>query len=240
MTSMMKGKKEKNAVFLRNSVRAPRRRKGVALVLALAIILVSGVVVSFLFDMAFSFAWTSSLQQESYVNHATMLDAIETAKGFILQQNNDDNTLMHVPAVRSADEIAAVSALRFVAPNLSYDVPVRHGAGEQRLEMSVYDMCYEIDKLQPSLTDDREQMRELPPPIAMLSDPTAMVSIAEANVRDWGQKNTTATGGSGSGGRLPLENYGAYLVRAKLYDVDPNGGRKLVRTTESAFVQVLD
>ncbi|MDR1623111.1 MAG: hypothetical protein LBS00_12120 [Synergistaceae bacterium] len=218
-----------------------RRREGVALVMALGIVLVGSIIVVMIYDVSFLFAWRSGIQQNVYMNHTTMISAIQAAKGYILQTNSDDpNGVMHVSVVmNSGDAISSVNDLRFSDAKLSYDRTITDKAGRQILEMRVYDMFYEIDKLEDSLTNDTNQMKELPPPIRLpgtgIIDGDKLADEGKSNIVD----KRTNEGFSGSGS-LPLEKYGAYLVRVSLYDVDPRGGRKLVRTAEEAFVQVLD
>jgi hypothetical protein len=148
---------------------------------------------------------------------------------------------MHVPAVLSKDEVTVMnlSDLRFGDGTLSYDRDVSAGVGHQRLEMSVYDMCCEVGQLQDSLKNDPAQMKELPPSIRLPKVSCVMGEIAadgDKNVQDQGTNEDAA----GGGGNFPIRKYGAYLVRARLFDVDGSGARKLVRVAEEAFVQVLD
>ncbi|MDR1875446.1 MAG: hypothetical protein LBQ90_10610 [Synergistaceae bacterium] len=222
------------------------RHVGTALILALIVVLVGSVLTALIFDMTFSFSWTAGVQQKSYVNHTTMVDAIQTVKGLILQTNLSGDAggsvAMHVPVVLNSEDITNLSDLRFGGGNLSYDVAVGNGVGRQRLEMSVYDMCYEPNRLRPPLRSDPMQMKELPPPIKPSKLSSAggggMSTDGDQNVSDKGT-NENGSGGSGSG-NFPVKKYGAYLVRARLFDIDARGARKLVRTAEEAFIQVLD
>ena len=218
-----------------------RRRRGAALIMALIAVLVGGVLVSFLFDMTFKFSWTSNLQQEGYVNHTTMVDAIQTVNGIILQTNLSGDPsgsfAIHVPAVLSVDEIANLSALRFDGV-LSYDQAVNAGVGHQRLEVSVYDMCYDVGQLGDSLRNDPAQMKELPPPIKLPKSFSAAGGISpDGEKNEPGQGTNEGVSGSES---FPITKYGAYLVRAKLFNIDGRGSGKLVRVAEEAFVQVLN
>jgi hypothetical protein len=219
---------------------SPRRRKGTALIMALVVVLIGSILSVFLFDMTFSFAWAAQLQQRGYVDHTTVVDAIQTTKGLILQTNlsgdGSGSSALHVPAVLSKDEITDLNALRFDGA-LSYDRTLGAGVGYQRLEMSVYDMCYDVDQLQDSLRSDPEQMKELPPPVKL-----PKLSFVAGGMSPEGDKNVGGTNEEHSGGNknFPMTKYGAYLVRAKLFNIDKNGVKRLTRVAEEAFVQILE
>jgi hypothetical protein len=217
------------------------RRKGSALMMALGIVLVGSVVATGVYSVSMHFARRSSIQQNAYMNHTTVISAMQTAKCYILQTNSDDatGTVMHVPAVLTSGDIDDLDDLRFSDPNLRYDRVVIDKAGRQVLELRVYDMFYDIDSLKAPLINDAEGMKELPPPIKMASTGASggsgLTNASDANIPDWGG-NEGLSGGS----TLSLEKFGAYLVRVKLYAVDSNGSRRQVRTAEEAFIQVLD
>jgi hypothetical protein len=216
-----------------------RRDQGIALVMALVIILVGATCASLLFDITFRFFWVSQPQRNTYVNHTTVLDAIQTTKGYILSTNSADGVVMHPPDFNYSKTIKSLSDIRFPALELSKDMRVENGVGAQRLVVQVYDIFYNANNLDASLLSDQNQMRDLPPPISKMGD----LSSGGDNIRPEGEKTISDTGGNDSigGGGLMLDpgKYGSYLVRVLLYDVDKNDNSKLVRMAEEAFVQVL-
>jgi len=223
-----------------------RRRKGVALMLALLVILIGSTVAAIIYDIAFTFSWQGLRQREIYVDHTTMLDAVQTIKGFIIHANSTDMKVMHTPNYVFSDDtskIGSPSNLRFDpvrvpdSPlSLNCDVVVSNGTGIQRLKISVYDLCYKTSDLEASLRSDGNQMRELPSPF-MREGVTAggggMNSVGDALV-----VGDLAPPLGDPGSALNLEKYGTYLIRVRLHDAE-GGGRKLVRTVEEAFTQVL-
>jgi hypothetical protein len=114
-------------------------------------------------------------------------------------------------------------------------------AGGGSVKVEVYDMLFAPNQVdEGTLTSDWAHMMALPPVYRMESD----IATGEGEFLDDPGRETTP--GSGSSDRRPPGGvdprdvnplkYGAYLVRAKLYD--HNG--KLVRTAEEAFVQVFN
>ncbi|MDR3264485.1 MAG: hypothetical protein LBT15_00595 [Synergistaceae bacterium] len=208
--------------------------------MALVVILVVSVCAALLYDITFRFARVSLPQRNTYMNHTTVLDAIQTVRGYILSVNSADGVAMHPPGFDyEKKKITSLSDIRFPRSELSSDTMVSNGAGTQRLVVQVYDMYYNADNLDASLLNDPIQMKDLPPPIDMVG---AQASGGE-NVYREGEKTISDTGSNddiSGGGTLDPQKYGAYLVRALLYDVDGNASPKLVRMAEEAFVQVLE
>jgi hypothetical protein len=209
--------------------------------MALVIILVGSMCAALLFDITFRFSRVSLPQRNTYMNHTTVLDAIQTVRGYILNTNSADGVSMHPPGFDYANKkITSLSDIRFPRSELSSDTTVRNGLGIQRLVVQVYDMFYNVDNLDASLLNDPNQMKELPPPIDMVG---GQASGGEDVYRE-GEKVISDTGNNDDigrgGGTLDPKKYGAYLVRALLYDVKGNAGPKLVRMAEEAFIQVLE
>jgi hypothetical protein len=207
--------------------------------MALVVVLTGATCAALLFEITFRFSRVSQPQRNVYVNHTTVLDAIQTAKGYILDTNSADGVAMHPPGFDYDNKpIKSPSDLRFPNSELSSDRKVGSGVGLQRVMVQVYDAFYNADNLDAGLLNDPNRMKELPPPIAIMGDMSSGPGLQRE-----GEKTISDTGGNdsaGSGAALDPEKYGAYLVRVLLYDVDGNSGSKLVRMAEEAFVQVLE
>jgi hypothetical protein len=208
------------------------RRKGVALVLALAVTLIGSVLAAMIYEMTFNYFWFRQPQKELYVNHTTVLDAIQAMKGYIIQTNSEDQKAMHVPDLDfESTDITSVNLLRFSDPELKVDTSVKSGVGAQRLTLEVYDLYYNPAKLNSSLWSDPVQMKELPPPFNL----TASYELEDMIDDDGKGHNSDVDNLLDDNVILNPQKYGAYLIRAKLYS-----GSKLVRTAEEVFIQVFE
>ena len=77
-----------------------KSRKGDALIIALVVVLVGGIIIALSFDIVFRYAWFSLTERAGYVDHTTMLDVVQTAKANICQSNLDDGKAVHAAALK--------------------------------------------------------------------------------------------------------------------------------------------
>jgi hypothetical protein len=209
-------------------------RKGVALVLALVVVLVGGGVIALTFDIVSRYGCFSVSQRRIYVDHTTVLDLIQATKGWILANNVDNGKTMHAPGFNYAAAAAApikgsithLNDLRFTDAVLSRDVTLSSGVGRQRAVVQVYDMLFNPEDVNEIVLEDPVQMQDFPP--------VYKLKVRDDIVEAEGEHRAPGTGTRDAGIDLDPDRYGAYLIRVRLYD---NAG-KLLRTVEEAFVQV--
>jgi hypothetical protein len=219
---------------MRNMRSILRKRKGAALIMALLVLLVGGGITAVMLEMVHNYAWASVGQRRIYVDHTTVVDMIQTAKGYILSANEKSRTAMHAPRFdlsNPASRVTHVSDLLFQTPELSLSRTVRSGVGLQRLELSVYDMFFTPDRVDNSVLNDADQVKDLPSVLKISGIGSG------GGFEPEGENTTSGTGSNDSYGEHEIDpkKCGAYLVRVKLYDRDG----ALLRTAEEAFVQVL-
>jgi hypothetical protein len=102
------------------------------------------------------------------------------------------------------------------------------GVGRSRVEVTVFDMYF-----RPRwMSDEARRNPRLPPVYNMIPD------SAIVNMTPEGEHIAPGTGGREGSVSNPLDRdrFGAYLIRAELFDYQ----NRLVRRVEGAFVQVLD
>jgi hypothetical protein len=223
-----------------------KSRRGSALVLALAVAFVGGGVIAITFDITSRYFRVSQLEQAQYVHHTSVLDLTQGVKGSIFRTNVSNDVMAHAEGrledhyehyALSGDDWSVPSGLDKLKLNdliiRQTDVEVKSGLGEQRAEVTVFDMYFHPSWIHEDELNDEDRMKEFPP----------VINISESSLADMisqgSSSNPTVTPPP------PDENmrryldpriYGAYLVRIRLFG---NDGR-LVRTVEEAFVQLLD
>ena len=215
-----------------------KSRKGAALILALVVVLIGGTVTAITFNMMYKHAWMTSQQKNSYVNHTTLLSFMQEMKGRIISDNIAADETRHalalgydtVPPAPPAAGTLTIDDLRFGPPWYVESDDVRSGVGVQRVTVEVYDVFFDLDWVNPIYLTNKD----FPPSFKM------------AGIGGGGSAGeiegdaTSASGGTYIGSytsdNLPSDRYGAYLVRAKLYN---NKSTKPIRVTEELFVQIL-
>jgi hypothetical protein len=224
----------------RREIDPNQAHKGVALVLALVVVLVGGSIIALTFEFVHRFSWTSTGQRGIYVDHTTALSFIQAKIAEIVQANITAGKTMHVPALgyddddddddaTPADGSLKLDQLRFGRP-WSESTEMRSGTGLQRVETEVFDMHFmpEWVDYDHSSSDD---IKAFPSVFNMAGE---VVSGGYGSVGD--HKGPGYAGsGSGDADELDADSYGAYLIRVRLYDHQG----KLLRTAEEAFVQIL-
>jgi hypothetical protein len=209
-----------------------KARKGVALVLALAVVVVGGVIIGLTFDFVYGFSWISTEQRGSYVDHTTVLSAIQAKIAQIIDDNKTAGKTMHVPALgydsgtTPANGSLVLAQLRFGEP-WSEEI-----SGTQRVVTEVFDMHFMPEWVNYDiLRSNPDEMKDFPPVFHMAG---VAGSGGLKNVGDHTGPGA-GTGVSSGGEELDPDSYGAYLIRVRLYDHQG----KLLRTAEEAFVQIL-
>ena len=237
-------------------------RKGMALILALLVTLVGGILITATFSFIYGYSKLAQMERVVYVDHTTLLSYVQEMKARIVSENvaQDVEKTRHVP------EILLWHAGDPMAPNLTRanlrfgaaagdgwsawqvrESNVSTGVGIQRVEVDVYDMFFEL----AWVAAGELQYRDFPPTFRMdgsgsggsgygsstgLDGVTVLIGGSVGGESAGGA--TTPGGGDsfsvGSGG-LDVDKYGAYLIRARLYD----NSDKLLRAIDEAFVQIL-
>jgi hypothetical protein len=169
-------------------------------------------------------------------------------KARIVADNLAAGVIRHVDVVDTGAEIGSADDLRFGPPWRVDDSNVASGVGFRRVVVEVYDMAYDFEEqVQTNRAAIMSNLDFFPP--AFLMEGTggggggggaglgSLGGSVEGGATSAGAG--TGSGGGGSGpGNLTLDNYGAYLVRAMLFD-SPAAGARPIRVAEEAFVQVI-
>jgi hypothetical protein len=211
-----------------------KARRGVALVLALAVVLVGGVIIALTFDFIFRFSWTSTEQRGIYVDHTTALSVIQAKIAQIVEFNISQDKTMHVLALGYDSGVTPeagslkLADLRFDEWSESEEMP--SGTGVQLVVTEVYDMHFMPDWVDYDHSSP-DEMRDFPSVFNLAGD------VALGGDSPYGDHKSKESGASISEdiGELDPDRYGASLIRVRLYD---HRG-KLIRTAEEAFVQIL-
>jgi len=221
-----------------------KSRKGAALIMALVVVLAGGGIIAITFNMVFRHAWFSPAERAVFVDHTTVLDAVQAERAFITQANLTNGVTMSAPgltvggnSLQSEWPTPPFNTPPFIAPpNLnvadlivhSRNIPnVGSGVGRGQMEVTVYDVFFSPAWMSDAALRDPA----LPSVYNMLPGGTGAFMTRDG----W---HTAAGSGSADGGiigSLDVDRYGAYLIRVELFD---HRGR-LVRRAEESFVQVL-
>ncbi len=227
--------------------RLAARRRGMALPMALLIVIIGSALIAAMFELSSVFSRTAVIQRESYVDHITITDYLERAKGFLVnlnyQRHLTGQSVMHGPgnAALSAD-LHSLADLQLTQDEvwevLSVDHVVVTKNGRQRVVMQVFDVNYDPERIRMPLIADLDQLERLPPSL--------MLVIAEdTGLGIWG------TGGFSSGRSAPppvnlndvlsesFERYGAYFIRVQLFDASRNGRETPSHEVEETFFQTI-
>jgi hypothetical protein len=213
----------------------------VTLVLALAVLLVGGMIVALTLDFVYRFFWISTGQRGVYVDHTTVLSAVQAKMAWIIEENRNADRIMHVPALGYDSGVVpwtkenggqlTLKDLRFDEP-WSESMDVQGGTGRQRANIEVFDMHFKAEWVNyNAFEDDPNDMKDFPPVFNMTGD------VGSGGYDSLGDHKGPGAGSGVSSGadELDPEKYGAYLIRVRLYDHQG----KLLRTAEEAFVQIL-
>jgi len=218
--------------------------------MALVVVVVGGVVIAIIFDIMFSHAWISSQQKGSYVDHTTLLSFVQAMKGRIISDNVTAGKTKHAPALGydtntvPGNGSLTLADLRFGPPGFPTwhvdDKNVKSGVGVQEVLVEVYDMFFDLDWVKQSALED---INFFPSVFVMKGTESggggggsSGTGSVGGNIEGEAITNTGGTHGSASAGSINPSNYGAYLIRASLFD---RGKTSPIRVVEEAFVQIL-
>ena len=217
---------------------AYKKHKGFVIVLALVVVAVGLLIITFMFNSVSSFTRYFSEYRRAYVDTVTARKYIELVKGDLVAANNargaaGDSVLHGLENQDPSFPAGAIPDLRglLILSNnegrFEIDDPININ-GPQRVEVRVYDANYDVN----GLVDPFPDVNELPPSFF----------VQGGSVRDWTEigdsgrdYNKFDEDGSGKGNH---SDYGAYIIRVKIYNT-ANNAERLVRTTEEAFLQVI-
>ena len=231
-----------------------KSRRGMALIMAMVVVLVGGAIIAITFDIVFRHAWLAQEEKVGFVDHTTMIDAVQSEKARIVQANiiqrstpdpGDPDKYLPMLHAEGLEELQerwprfppAPPPLTSLEDFRLYEVePIIlgggiGGAGRQRVTVDIYDMFFDpawvdYDALSP------DELRELPSVFHVEGDSWAGEMAGEGGHTAPGTGTRDEDVG---GGHMDPDYYGAYLVRARLYD---NRGH-LIRTAEEAFVHII-
>jgi hypothetical protein len=216
------------------------RRRGMALPVALIVVLFGSILVAGSFNFAVSSKKLATVRSSRYSDQILAFDYIEKTMGTILYKMRSDKKIMH-PSL-GADwgdrpPIGKVDDLLIKEPGLYADV----AEGNRRVLLEVFDLTYETAQLENTIVNDPSELRRLPP---MLQLTSRQLGVGNS------MKNVTKTPGvsdennpqkdDAANSRVDLDYFGAYLIRVQLFKLPYSTGDKPVRVTEEAFFQVLD
>jgi hypothetical protein len=226
-----------------------RRRKGVGLVMALAIVVVGTALIAAMFNLSSVFARATTWQRRGYTEHVSMSGYVEKAKGFIVELNKGRESeglpVLHGANVSLDTEIYAVTDLQLtqtengIANALSLDIPLSTPNGSKRLVMRVYDANYKPEQIKIASWEGKQ---DLPPSLKL--DGSAGGNGSNTEV-DGEFEDPSGTGQPLSPEAVNLSaqqyrDYGAYVVRLELYNVLNGGKRVLERDIEEGFFQAIN
>jgi len=124
--------------------------------MALTLLLICGTIVTLTFDMIGSYSWISAAQRDIYVDHTTVLSAVEKTKGRIIQANLASGDIKRGDGIsKSTLDLADLRIGKWCIPR--YDV--RSGASKRELEVEVYDLRFNFN----DLTSTAKAAQDLPP-----------------------------------------------------------------------------
>jgi hypothetical protein len=220
-----------------------RRRDGMALAMALVIVLLGSALVAAMFDLSSAFSQSMTFERRGYAEHVALTDYLEKAKGFIVDFNRQREALgqpvLHGPEVSlDADvKITSLAGLQLtqddVAAALSVDTVLLLGNGRRRLVMRTYDANYYPSRVD---IDDWEEKKNFPPSLKLNRDPENNASNQQKDSDN--PRNETPEHWT------PLQeqeyrDYGAYVIRVELLR-DHNGTELLERDIEEGFFQAIN
>lgn len=206
------------------------RRRGLALPMALVVVIIGSALIAFIFNAVVKFNFAAERQQKVYVELTTVRDYIEQAKGTISSLNSTNKEALH----RENPDALVGSArdLQITGHNLSLDVPVPER--RQAVTLQVFDVAYTQNELQPNL--DPKILAAIPAPIVLLTESSMEPKFEMENE---GEVETTDIKGDATDTsifKFDSRELGAYLIRVQLFDV-VNRRRVRVRLAEEAFFQ---
>ncbi|MDR1376370.1 MAG: hypothetical protein LBJ22_02570 [Synergistaceae bacterium] len=227
------------------------RRQGFALHLALVVLLVGGILVIAIFQFtSMSFKETTG-ENVLYGDQMLVTSCAEKAKGAILSEMQRIGKAIHPgeytkkvdewqqkprPAIKSVDDLQIKFDADTLNSGLSSSVSNDWTENGRRVVLQVFDLTYDATQIQSSnILKDMTELRRLPPALNLNSKQTSQGGTG--NIGDnIGATDTRKPLDDDAGKEIDLGRFGAYLIRARIFDP---GANKPIRLTEEAFFQVL-
>jgi hypothetical protein len=230
-----------------------KKRRGMGLPTALVIVLVGAALITFAFTAASQFINLTAQQREAYVEHTRMTDVIEDVKGRISEYNyrkgealhrptidydhpydpnvsNDQDLLIpQIPALPASSDGFPGSAAYSLRRDIS--IPER----QQLLTLKVYDVTYTAANIITPISAD--VLAQIPAPLVVLSSADLDAGYLMESGRDVDVSSFWKINEETILNPVSWREFGAYLVRAELFDVS-GGARQRIRLVDQAFFQV--
>ena len=231
-------------------------RKGLALQIALVVLLVGGILVAAIFEFTAVSTTGTTERSMRYGDQMTVAGYAEKAKGAILSEIARVGTAIHPgPFTANVDDwqnsprpqIDSVSDLQIRFDTAPLNPALSPLVSDDRIErirrviLEVFDLTYDATQIQSSdILTDPEELRRLPPALDLNSKQRGKGTGTENLGTIIGAVDTEDALDDAEGGELDLSLFGAYLIRTSIYERDANVRvDRPIRVTEEAFFQVL-
>jgi len=224
-----------------------KKHEGFALILALIVVGVGLILIAAMFSTVTTFTRFFSEYRQAYDNTIIARNYIEMMKGEIVAENisrggagvgvlhgkeNQDEAFPE-NAITNLDGLIIYDGVNPERFAFSADVNLN---GPQIVEVNVYDANYRVEGIN-SATFPIADLHELPPSFYIEGGSGPEWEDIGKDGSDYNEFEEPYVGFSGA-----FSNYGAYLIRVRIYDTanSTHGNpERLVRTTEEAFLQVI-
>lgn len=213
-----------------------KRRSGVALVVALVVVLVGSSLMLLLFQMTTQFAFMGGQYRPIYADQVNITGYIQEAKGAISMLNAESTPPVALHAWASADwggpnMIRNLEDLQLTAnPLLSRDVIASDG---RRVVVRVFDLFYRQEMIDAGIS--AAELGRIPAPLTVI-DPNAAAPEEVVNEGFVEEQEVKIVENQILPSTLNIDQIGVYLVRVELYR-DRHSVHPL-RTAEEAFYQI--
>jgi hypothetical protein len=216
------------------------RRRGMALPMALIVVLFGSILIVGSFGFAVSFKKLATERSVHYSEQVLASDYIEKTKGVILYKMQSDNKAPH-PSLEvdwgDRPPLKTVGDLLIKKPGFYAEVT----EGNRRVLVEVFDLTYEADQLEDTILNNPSELRRLPPMLKLTSSQLGVGNSMKNASKTPGVPNEDNPAKDETPkSRVDLDYFGAYLIRVQLFRLPYSAGDKPVRVTEEAFFQVLD
>lgn len=234
-----------------------RKRSGMALPMALIIVLIGSIMIAAIFDVVSSLSKASVQQRETYIKHAEMTGLLEQTKGALSVYMRDRQRPLHPdswyaglnPANRlntSSIIVSNVNDLLINASRLSgVSTVLNFGGG--RATTDIFDISYTVEEVSPTMTPADRAL--LPSPLSLesilMGRTLTRSSLMDIDLVDIGvREGLTDINKPGDETQLVGTNreaYGAYLIRVSFFKAlgTSSFDSRPSHVIEQAFFQVV-
>lgn len=240
-----------------------KKRAGIALPMALMIVVIGSLIIASVFDMVTQFSLFSVHQSRTYSAHTEMTGLLERTKGAISFYIKDRRRPLHPdswyvggnPANSLSSSSIIVSHVDDLRINLSH-LPDSIGTGqiesvvfpEGRATIEVFDTSYTAEEVDPGMSV--EDRAELPSPLSLeailMGRVHGQTSLIEIDLVDIGTRegltDISEPGDDEQSVGINREIYGAYLIRISLFKRQGSGAfdANPSHLIEQAFFQIVN